>query len=214
MNPRGPATRGILGLLALANACAPPPLARVEADQLAAELDVIAAIEARDADELAALAVRVNSLERTTIQAVERWRLSHQAFEQARQTYAASASLALDASSSFQTAIEDFRAAEQQYRRAALAVIVIAASSQLCATKARTQAFRTELKNEGYDLSGKDIDHIWPKSLGGADHPLNYQVLDAHLNRSLGAGIVEKFMTQPLALVQGLTVSALTALAC
>ena len=39
----------------------------------------------------------------------------------------------------------------------------------------------------GVNLVGKDIDHIIPKSLGGADHPSNYQVLDSSLNRSLGA---------------------------
>jgi hypothetical protein len=34
--------------------------------------------------------------------------------------------------------------------------------------------------------SGMDVDHIVPRSLGGADHPANYRVIPASLNRSLG----------------------------
>jgi hypothetical protein len=47
-------------------------------------------------------------------------------------------------------------------------------------------AYRRMLLTQGISLLGKDIDHIVPKALGGADHPSNYQVLDSSLNRSLG----------------------------
>lgn len=40
---------------------------------------------------------------------------------------------------------------------------------------------------QGVDLAGKDIDHIVPRSLGGADNPGNYRIISAHENRSLGA---------------------------
>ncbi|HAA57588.1 MAG TPA: hypothetical protein DCE42_22670 [Myxococcales bacterium] len=47
--------------------------------------------------------------------------------------------------------------------------------------------YRLLLKAQGMDLTGKDIDHIVPLSKGGAQHPLNYRVLDASKNRSLQA---------------------------
>lgn len=50
-----------------------------------------------------------------------------------------------------------------------------------------TRTFRRRLEAEGISLKGKDIDHIVPHALGGADHPSNYQILDSSLNRSLGA---------------------------
>jgi hypothetical protein len=49
-----------------------------------------------------------------------------------------------------------------------------------------TASFRRRLKAQGIDLTGKDIDHIVPRALGGVDHPLNYQIMDSSLNRSLG----------------------------
>jgi hypothetical protein len=49
-----------------------------------------------------------------------------------------------------------------------------------------TASFRRMLIKQGISLAGKDIDHIVPRALGGADHPANYQILDSSLNRSLG----------------------------
>ena len=46
--------------------------------------------------------------------------------------------------------------------------------------------FRELLLAQGTLLAGMDVDHIVPKSLGGADHPSNYQLLDSSENRSLG----------------------------
>jgi hypothetical protein len=39
-------------------------------------------------------------------------------------------------------------------------------------------------------------------------------IATSSLNRSLGAGVLEKFMAQPLALVLGLAASALSSLSC
>jgi hypothetical protein len=50
-----------------------------------------------------------------------------------------------------------------------------------------TQQYRRVLERRGVNLSGKDIDHIVPHALGGADDVSNYEVLDQSLNRSLGA---------------------------
>lgn len=200
--------------LALASACGPAPAESPELPELAAELAAIAEVEAHDEAELTVLLARGTLLSARARQIVQLWQAHQRSFDQARATYAASATIARGASAEYGTAIEDFRHAEQQYRRAALVVILAAASSGLCSTTASTRAFRARLRAEGVELDGQDIDHIWPKSLGGVDHPLNYQVLDSSLNRSLGAGVLEKFMTQPLAVVQGLAVSALSSLSC
>lgn len=50
-----------------------------------------------------------------------------------------------------------------------------------------TAKYRRQLRTEGIALDGLDVDHIVPRSLGGADHPSNYQLLSSSLNRSLGA---------------------------
>jgi 5-methylcytosine-specific restriction endonuclease McrA len=55
-----------------------------------------------------------------------------------------------------------------------------------CAEAMSTSSYRRLLANQGVDLSGMDVDHIVPRSLGGADHPENYQLLSASTNRSLG----------------------------
>lgn len=77
-----------------------------------------------------------------------------------------------------------------------------------------TRMFRTRLRAEGISIDGKDIDHAWPRALGGADHPLNDQLLDSSVNRSLGADPIAKLAHAPLATLRGLTTSALVALGC
>lgn len=59
-------------------------------------------------------------------------------------------------------------------------------TNDLNCDRVSTQSYRKQLQREGVDLSGLDVDHIVPKSKGGADHPLNYQLLDSSTNRSLG----------------------------
>ena len=49
-----------------------------------------------------------------------------------------------------------------------------------------TRAQRRAYEKQGISLAGKDVDHIVPRSLGGADHPSNYMPLDASTNRSIG----------------------------
>ena len=50
-----------------------------------------------------------------------------------------------------------------------------------------TAAYRALLTGQGVNLAGVDVDHIVPRSLGGADNPANYQLLPSSINRSLGA---------------------------
>lgn len=56
-----------------------------------------------------------------------------------------------------------------------------------CSAGMSTEAFRRLLVSRGFNLIGKDIDHIVPRALGGADHPANYRIVPSSLNRSLGS---------------------------
>lgn len=216
MTPSSPLHRRYRATVTLVFACgcASPEATPGDIDDVAEQFMAIERVEVNAEAEVAELTARSSALSRQAAQVVDLWRAQEQRFATARATYVTATATARIASADFATAAADFRRAEQQYRRAALVVVLAAASSGLCATAASTRTFRARLRASGVDLGGQDIDHIWPRSLGGVDHPLNYQVLDSNLNRSLGAGVLEKFMTQPLALVQGLAVSALSSLSC
>ena len=199
-------------LLALTLACGPTPSPGMEA--ASREFAELARAELEDRAEIAALHEQATDLRLRADAVVTVWRASEQDFRQATDAYEAATAAGPAVNAQFQAAIADFQHAERRYRLTVLLVAAVAASGHLCATTVSTRNLRAQLRADGVDLGGKDIDHIWPRSLGGIDHPLNYQVLDSHLNRSLGAGVVQKFLTQPLALVQGLAVSALSALSC
>ncbi len=71
------------------------------------------------------------------------------------------------------------------------------------------------MEREGHPLGpNEEVDHIWPKDLGGADHRWNYQVLPKDQNRSLGASVLPKLEEKPLEVALGLAVSVLSALIC
>lgn len=55
-----------------------------------------------------------------------------------------------------------------------------------CDNGMSTAAYRALLAAQGVSTAGMDVDHIVPQSLGGADHPDNYQLLPSSTNRSLG----------------------------
>lgn len=200
-------------LVALLLSCG-PPTPFPGAEDVARTLAEVARADAEDRAELAILQARATDLRISSEEVAVTWKTSERDFRQATEYYDSAIQDGQAASDRFAAAIDDFQRAERRYRLTALLVVAVAASGHLCASTVSTRNFRSRLRTEGIDLEGKDIDHIWPRSLGGIDHPLNYQVLDSHLNRSLGAGVVQKFMTQPLALVQGLAVSALSAIAC
>lgn len=115
-------------------------------------------------------------------------------------------------------AITAYNEAERQYRRVASTLVAAAMTdlvgAHLCEGAMRTSEFRQMVRDRGGDLSDTDIDHIWPHSQGGANHPLNYQPLSSSLNRSLGDRVAEKFAQQPLDVLRGLAVSALMRLHC
>lgn len=55
-----------------------------------------------------------------------------------------------------------------------------------CDNGMSTAAYRALLAAQGVSTAGMDVDHIVPQSLGGADHPENYQLLPSSTNRGLG----------------------------
>lgn len=115
-------------------------------------------------------------------------------YRAARQTYEAARAAAGVSRTTFESASESWKAAQlrwELYREIVLIAVQMdrsGASSGRGATcnPMSTAAFRRLLIAQGFDLAGKDIDHIVPRALGGADDPANYQVLDSSLNRSLG----------------------------
>lgn len=114
------------------------------------------------------------------------------------------------ASRTLERAAEDYAAAERYYRMAAMAMVTIAAGTLVCKTTMTTRQYRADLARKGMPMDRlEDVDHIFPRSRGGLDHPLNYQPLAASLNRSLGNKMVEKFMQAPMGFVTGMAVSAL-----
>lgn len=115
-------------------------------------------------------------------------------------------------------AIESLRAAEHSYRIASSLIIAAAAADfagqHLCEGAMSTRRYREHLRARGVDLEGMDVDHLWPHSRAGANHPLNYRLTEQSLNRSMGNSIAQKFAMQPIGVLQGLAVSALMRLQC
>ncbi len=97
----------------------------------------------------------------------------------------------------------------RNYRLATAALLAMASGRAVCASTETTAQIRARLRGEGFDLSGLDVDHMFPRSLGGVDHPLNYQLLESSLNRSLGNDLFAKLMQAPVGVLQGLLVSVL-----
>lgn len=128
---------------------------------------------------------------------------AHEAFIAAELAYQAAARSGDEAATEFSTAREAWDQARwrwELYQQLVLAAAAIDAhnlerfrsltgnrdvSSLDCSAGMSTNAFRSLLLASGTSLTDVDIDHIVPRSLGGADHPANYQLLDRSLNRSL-----------------------------
>ncbi len=128
------------------------------------------------------------------------WRGVVGAFEQARESYSAARVQFEVAQRTGGEARDTFAAAAEQWQRAATLwqfyreLVLIAATMDAAALRGSavcertpTGSYRRQLEAQGKSLTGKDVDHIVPRSLGGADHPSNYQLLPSSVNRSQGA---------------------------
>lgn len=125
---------------------------------------------------------------------VARYQAVEEEYRQAYELHAMAVSEASEAEQASVEASSDWQEAQKLwflYRTIVLVAIAIEAGRyegrSVSCSEMSTAAFRRSLISQGISLVGKDIDHIVPRSLGGANHPMNYQVLDSSTNRSLGA---------------------------
>lgn len=169
----------------------------------------IAKTRRAEPERLERLALRVRDVERRARVLSSRWTDVRQGYHRAQQDFTAAevkyqmAARSSDAASTTfsvaRTAWEEARWRWELYQQLVLVAAAIDAhnldryrsltgdhvDSLDCSDGMSVRAFRELLISRGIDLRGKDIDHIVPRSLGGADHPANYRVLDSGLNRSL-----------------------------
>ncbi|HZI08381.1 MAG TPA: hypothetical protein VEZ71_30460 [Archangium sp.] len=175
-------------------------------------------VERRQATQMDELHRGMESARAEVSRLVEQMRAVEEDFLAAEAQYRLASTSAKNATASFEQARRYYVQAETDYRRSAFVLVVAAGvdslGSVLCGSTVSTQAYRKQLAREGIQLEGVDVDHIWPRARGGADHPWNYQLLPEKLNRSLGASLWEKFTAWPLETVRGLLVSALLSLRC
>ena len=186
-------------------------------NQAAAALDQIASGEAADRANLVKLRASAAGLARQVHQVSQEWWTIVAEFDAATEAYERTRATADEARAGFGEARTRYQQAADRFRTAVVIVIAAAASDALrdfCRQRMSTRMFRARLRAEGISIDGKDVDHAWPRALGGADHPLNYQLLGSSVNRSLGADPIAKLTHAPLATLRGLTTSALVALGC
>lgn len=137
----------------------------------------------------------------------------------ASERFQAAARMYDNASADYMHAAEEYRAAEARYRQV-VCTIILAAGSDLflrgvCGPSVSTHEYRQQLRAQGVDLKGIDIDHIVARARGGPDRPWNYQPLESSINRSLGAGgLLWKLSNSPLATLDALAKNASYMLLC
>jgi uncharacterized coiled-coil protein SlyX len=166
---------------------------------------------------IADLSERVAAFERTVDELVDLYQQASDTLVAAERKFELAGHSGDASSRAFQQAASDYEAASRSWRLVTISLLVAANwdyAGHLCGTRMTTAAYRKMLRKEGVDLDGLDADHGLPKSLGGADHPLNYRMIDSSLNRSLGNDVMRKLMAHPLHILQGGLVSALMRLRC
>lgn len=165
---------------------------------------------AADRARIEGVALDLSRLTVTQRQVIATYVEAKQVWETSQSIYQESASQSALATRTLEQAAADFADAERNFKIAAIAMVTIAAGSIICRGTETTRQFRARLGREGVPMDRlEDVDHIFPRSRGGIDHPLNYQPLERSLNRSLGNNVVDKFLQAPVGFVTGMAVSAL-----
>ena len=186
--------------------------------EAARTLDEVERVEQRDQQRISDLSATAALLRSQVRQLTDGWTRINAELGVATAAYERARVIGERARDEFNDASKKYAQAARAFRTVATIIIIAAVSdalgNQICAETTSTHAFRKKLRAEGISLDGLDVDHVWPRALGGADHPLNYQLLDSSLNRSLGAGVMDKIANEPLATLQGLVVSAFVSLRC
>lgn len=182
-----------------------------------ARLDRFEAQAQVDDDTIADLSERIATFERTVDELVDLYVRASADLETAERSYELAQQSAKTASDAFRRAANDYEAASRNWRLVTIALLTAASwdyAGHLCDTRMTTAAYRKMLRKDGINLGGLDADHGLPKSLGGADHPLNYRMIGSSLNRSLGNDVMRKLMVHPFHVLQGASISALMRLRC
>jgi len=175
-----------------------------------AELAQLEQRYAGDAARIDDVAVDLSRLTVTQRQVLATYATAKRAWETAEDIYVEAGSQHELAARTLEQAAADFEAAEHNSKVAAMAMVTIAAGSIICNGTMSTREFRRDLARKGMPMDRlEDVDHIFPRSRGGIDHPLNYEPLERSLNRSLGNKMVATFMQAPIGFVRGMAVSAL-----
>lgn len=104
--------------------------------------------------------------------------------------HAENIALSREARANFEEASRNWGQAEEWYRRAGGIILAASAYDALRAldgAKPSCSALSTQqFRGMVGATPGVDVDHIVPRSLGGADHILNYNLVPASVNRSIG----------------------------
>ncbi len=197
----------ILTILLLASLSALPGCRRRGID---GELDRLERRYAADTARVEGVALDLTRLSVTQRQVIATYVDAKRQWETSQSLYQEAASQQALATRTLQQATADFEEAERNFKIAAIAMVTLAAGSIICSGRVSTRQYRDNLKREGMPMDRlEDVDHIFPRSRGGIDHPLNFQPLERSLNRSLGNKVVDKFMQAPVGFVTGMAVSAL-----
>jgi len=160
---------------------------------------------------------RIDRFERSVEEVVHLYEKAGHQLDHARKQYELARRIANEASNSFKVASQNYKEAERNYKLVTIMLLAVAQwdfAGHLCATRMTTSQYRRMLRKDGIELEGLDADHGLPRSFGGADHPLNYRMIESSLNRSLGNNVTRKLMAHPIHLLQGATISAMLRLRC
>ncbi len=175
-----------------------------------AELDRLEGRYAEDTARVEGVALDLTRLSVTQRQVIATYVEAKRQWETSQSLYQEAASQQALATRTLEQAAADFEEAERNFKIAAIAMATLAAGSIICSGKVSTRQYRANLEREGMPMDRlEDVDHIFPRSRGGIDHPLNFQPLERSLNRSLGNKVVDKFLQAPVGFVTGMAVSAL-----
>lgn len=182
-----------------------------------ARLEALEAHAEADDERIDALSARVEDFERAVDDVLVLYRQASAELEVATVRFEQAGQAGRAAAGSYERAAEDYEVAARNWRLVTISILAAATwdyAGHLCDTRMTTAQYRKQLRQQGIDLDGLDADHGLPKSKGGADHPLNYRMIDSSLNRSLGNDVMRKLMVHPMHLLQGAAVSALLRLRC
>jgi hypothetical protein len=171
----------------------------------------------KDDAEIELLSDRISDFERGVDEVLELYRHATADFDAAKRRLQRVQALGAEAAALYAEANEEYEAAARNWRLVTLSILAAATwdyAGHLCGTRMTTSQYRADLRKRGIELDGLDADHGLPRSRGGADHPLNYRMIDSSLNRSLGNDVLRKLLTHPTHLLQGAAISGLMRLRC